>query len=232
MSLEPADPRVRQQPGRPRRLNKRGVARQDALTLHAVRLISHRGIDQVRVVDVCRAAGVPTSVFYWYFRDLDDLVAKAIVDARRLIRRSVAATISDIEDPLARIYVSARDCARLMIENEVLRVFTVGDVETSIAGEYADEVGKSIEVFIHDSIVMLSEGQVRGLVRDDKAAPHLAHCIRSVVHFNVVSYHRGILHGEPGVLADTIASFAVRGVCSELRQAQEVEEAWSAANET
>jgi AcrR family transcriptional regulator len=197
------------------------------LILQAVRLIADRGIRQVRVVDVCQAAAVPTSVFYWYFRDLEHLVAEAIIDARRLIRRTVAETLVPIDDPLARIYVSTRECVRLAVEDDVLRVMTVADVEASIAGPYADEVRKSIEVFIHDTVVFLSEGQVRGVVRDDKAPHHLAYCIRSVVHYNMVSYHRGLLHGDARQLADTIASFAVRGVAARMEQAVAVEQAWS-----
>ena len=226
MGTEPAA--LRPQAPRPRRLNKRGAARRESLILHAVRLIAERGIRRVRVVDVCHAAAVPNSAFYWYFRDIDHLVAEAIIDARHLIRRSVAETISAIDDPLARIYVSTRECVKLVIENEVLRVMTVGDVEASIAGAYADEVRKSIEVFIHDIVVFLSEGQVRHVVRDDKAPHHLAYCIRSVVHYNMVSYHRGLLHGDAAQLADTIASFAVRGVAADMGKALAVELEWSA----
>jgi AcrR family transcriptional regulator len=227
VSVEPNQPRVRLQPGRPRRPNKRGIARRNTLILHAVRLIADRGIDHVRVVDVCQAAGVPHSAFYWYFRDLDSLVAQAIVDGRRLIRLSVAETIAGIDDPLARIYVTTRESFRLGIENEVLRVFTLGDVEASISADYAEEIRKSIEVFIHDGVIMLSEGQVRGVVRDDKAVHHLAHCLRSLVNHNVVSYQRGFLHGDCEVLADTVASCGVRSVCADMGQAIEVERAWS-----
>ena len=55
------------------------------------------------------------------------------------------------------------------------------------------------------------------------AALHLAHCVRSVVHYNVGSYHRGLLHGDLDVLADTIASFAVRGVCADIEHAKKIE---------
>jgi len=206
-----------------RRRNSRGAARREVIARAAIDLITERGVAAVRVVDVCKAAGVPNSAFYWYFQDLDDLMAQSIIDARRLIRRSAAAAIAGIDDPLMRIFVTTRECVRLAISDDVLRVMTASDVEPTIGGHRGAELRKSFEVFIHDAVVMLSEGQVRGVVRDDKAAVHLAHCVRSVAHYNVTSYYRGLLHGDLDVLADTIASFAVRGVCADVADAHEVE---------
>jgi AcrR family transcriptional regulator len=206
-----------------RRRNHRGEARRAALVATAIALISERGLGHVRVVDICKAAEVPNSTFYWYFRDLDDLVAQSIVDARRLIRTTIAAAVEHVDDPLAKIYVTTRESVRLAIANDVLKVMTVAEVEPAIDGVHGAELRKSFDVFIHDAVVLLSEGQVRGVVRDDAAALHLAHCLRSVVHYNVASYHRGLLPGDLEVLADTIASFAVRGICADPAQLAAIE---------
>lgn len=206
-----------------RSLNKRGKARRDELINVAMRVVAERGLDKTRLADVAAEAKVPASLPYWYFRNLDDLLAQAMVDARRAIRVVVADATADISDPLERLFVGVRAAVVHAIDDDILRALTLADVESVVASDYAEEMRRSVEVFIDDTLRLLAEGQAQGVVRDDRNALHLAYCIRGVVHYNVSAFHRGYIIGSADTLAHTIASCAIRSVCATQEHAVDVE---------
>jgi len=187
----------------------------------AVRLITEKGLAQTRVADVARALEVPRSLFYWYFRDLEDLVCQAIVDARRALRHHLASALAEVDSPLAKLYVIARESTRLAMTDEIERVFTT-EVEAAVREPYAAEMRKSVEVFIAEVVEIIVRGQSEGLVRTDRPAKTLAYCVRALVHHNVALYHRGFLANGDDI-ADTVASVAVRGLCERVDDALAIE---------
>jgi AcrR family transcriptional regulator len=207
------------------RLTERGQQRRDELVRHAVRLIDERGVDATRVTDIAEAAGVPSSLFYWYFRDLHDLLRVALVENRGYIRREMARAVEGINDPLERLYVAVWWCVFVGATDEIHRVMTTADVERAITEPYAAEVRRSFDIFIDDAVRLLAEGQARGVIRRNASTLHLAYALRGSVHYNVMQFHRGTIAGTPDVLADEIAGYAIRGVCTDLEHAASVERA-------
>ncbi len=203
--------------------------RRDELIRHGVRLVAERGLAATHMSDVASLAGVPPSLVFWYFRDVGDLVQQAIVDARREIRREVAAAAARARNPLERLFIGVRTSVLRGIGNEVERVLTIGDVEASLAEPYASETRRSIEVFVDDIVKEIAAAQADGFVRDDQPTLYLAYCVRSAVHETVASWHRGHLRGTPIGLAGAVAGFVVRGMCRDLRQVEDIERRWGSA---
>jgi len=184
----------------------------------AVRLIIEKGLNQTRVVDVGRALGVPHSLFYWYFRDFEDLVCQAMVTARRTLRDHMGTTLAGVHSPLAKLYLIARESTRLGMTDEIVRVFTT-EVEAAVCESYATEMGKTIDTFNAELVAIIAEAQREGVVRADCAAEHLAYCMRALIHYNVALYHRGALSGDIDDIVDVVASVAVRGLCERVDDA-------------
>ncbi len=206
-----------------RRRTRRGQARRDDLVQVASRLFAERGIANTRVRDIVAAAGISNSLFYWYFADMDDLVQATIIDARRGMRHLIAASVEGLDDPLERIYVSTRVLVQVACEQEIHRVMTTADAEGLLGEPHNTEVRKSFDAFISDAVRLLAEGQARGRVRTDDTPMHMAYSWRGMVNYNVVAHHRGYLHGSVEALARSIASFVLRGVCSDPALADEIE---------
>ena len=218
---------VNEPPVAGRRLTDRGAARRRQIIECGVRLVAERGALRVRVVDIARELGVQSSLFYWYFRDLDDLLTQAITDARRYVRHVIAESIAPVDDPLAKVYIASYEPVRLAQFNEAERVMTLGDVEASLRPNYANELRKSIDGFIAEMTDILIAGRELGAIRADMDARHLATSVHSVVHHNIVLYYRGMQSGDVTELAEAIASFAVRGVCADAKHAAAVERTWA-----
>jgi AcrR family transcriptional regulator len=208
--------------------NSRGRARRQQLVNHAARLIAERGLGHVRPADITQAAGNSPGLFYWYFRDMDDLVGQLVVEARRTLRRAYAASVEGLRDPLEQLYAACRETIRLGATNEMLRVLAWSD-DLRLNGAYAEENQRTVQVMIDDAIKVLTEGQVQGSIRRDLTALHLAYCVRAVVHYNMTSYHRGLVLGSVDEMADAIAGFVVRAVCTDLSQAEAIESRWRQA---
>jgi len=203
-------------------LTDRGRERRDGLLKHALELIGERGITRTTVRDVARAANVPSSLFYWYFDDLDDLVRFAIREATRRFRRRIAASVEGLEDPRERLYVALREAVRIGSEDPASRVLTAAEAELQLGGLYRDELDRAIDVFIADARGLLEEGRRSGAIRKDVPALHLAYCLRSLVHYNLTAYFRGLVGGDVQSLAATIASVGLRGICSDPAAADEI----------
>jgi AcrR family transcriptional regulator len=207
----------------PRARTRRGEARRDELLSHAVRLLAERGLNEVRVKDLTEAAGISNSLFYWYFRDVDDVIREVIVDARRALRHAAADAVAGLDSPLEQLYVSCQEIVRLGVEDEVHRVVTVTDAESYLREPYATEVRASFAAFIGDALAVLAQGQVRGLVRTNVPALHLAYGVRGVVNYTITAYHRGLIVGEPIPLSHSVAGFALRAVVADSSLADDVE---------
>jgi AcrR family transcriptional regulator len=206
-----------------RHLTSRGLARRQSLTEAALLLIEDRRLEDVLVSDVAEAAGVSRNLFYWYFRDLDDLIGHAIADAIREIRRSLARQMNGLEDPLDRLYVGTRACFLLAVRNPVVKVLLrLVDEGRPLADPHADAVREFSELFFDECVRLLAEAQVQGSVRTDHAALHLAYGVRAVIHYNFTGFHRGEIVGDPEILGDALASFALRGVCADEHQTRQV----------
>jgi AcrR family transcriptional regulator len=212
-----AVPRV----ARPR--TRRGQARREELLGHAVRLLAERGLDDVRVKDIVEASGISNSLFYWYFEDVDDVIRAIVVDARRALRHAAADAVAGLDSPLDQLYVSCQKIVRIGVEDEVHRVVTVTDAESHLREPYATEVRASFAAFIGDALGVLAEGQVRGLVRTNVPALHLAYGVRGVVNYTITAYHRGLVVGDPVPLSHSVAGFALRAVVADSAMADDVE---------
>ena len=204
-----------------------GTRREELLT-HAVRLLADRGLHDVRVKDVVDAAGISNSLFYWYFRDIDDVIRATVVDARRALRRAAAEAVAGLDSPLDQIYVSCQEIVRIGTEDEVQRLITVTDAESHIREPYASEVRASFDAFIGDALGVLAAGQARGLVRANVPALHLAYGVRGVVTYAITAFHRGLVVGEPVQLSHSVAGFAMRGVAANSDLADDVERRFGA----
>jgi AcrR family transcriptional regulator len=208
---------------RDRARTPRGQARRDELLNQAVRLLATRGLREVRVKDVVKAAGISNSLFYWYFRDIDDVIRATVVDARRALRRAAADAIRGLDSPLDQLYVSCQEIVRIGTEDEVQRVITVTDAESQLREPYASEVRASFDAFIGDALGVLAAGQACGEVRTNAPALHLAYGVRGVVTYTITAFHRGLIVGDPLLLSHSVAGFAMRGVAASSDLADNVE---------
>ena len=205
-----------------RNRNTKGRARCEQLVSHAVRLIYERGLEHVRATDVTRAAGVSSGLFYWYFRDMDDLVRHLLIEGRRKYRAGIAAAIEGMSDPLECLYVASRESVLLAESDEIMRALAWSE-NGAPDTPHGAEMQRTVDILIDDALRLLAEGQVQGSIRRDLTPLHLAYFVRGVLHYNITSYYRGVILGSVDELAEAIASFVLRAVCTDLKQAEEIE---------
>ncbi len=118
----------KQRPGRPG--GPRDEARRERvkdLCAAAVRLFVERGIDGVRVEDVTAAAGVAKGAFYYYFRDLEELVGALfapVADATEVAFRNCQAGLASESDLTAVYQRLAGDIGAVMVQHlDVVRLY-------------------------------------------------------------------------------------------------------------
>jgi AcrR family transcriptional regulator len=87
-----------------------GIARRKRLLAAARALLGHRGLDEISLADVARAARIPKGSAYHYYNDILDLYEQLIgvlgeemlADVRRPIRGTASSSWSDIVATLVR----------------------------------------------------------------------------------------------------------------------------------
>jgi len=196
-----------------RRRNRQGEQRRLEFIEAGVALVASQGISHTRVADIARAIGAPRSLFYWYFKDVNDLLSMAIIDSRHNVRRAIADATAGVDDVLGQLFLAAQVSARIGMSGELDRVLTTVAIESATGVSFAAELSKTIEVLIADGVLLIARGQAEGVLRCDKPARDLAYCMRAVVHHNVALYHQGLLTGDADELSMSIASYAVAGLC-------------------
>ncbi|MEX0874198.1 MAG: TetR/AcrR family transcriptional regulator [Actinomycetota bacterium] len=195
-------------------LTRRGRARRDALVAHAVDVVAKQGIAGTKVTHIARAAGVRSTLLYWYFDDLYDLVRFAISDATRRLNAHLVAAVSGLGDPLEQLYVAVREATAFGATDPEMRIISTADAEHAFGGAYRDALERSTAALVAETTRLLDAGRRRGSVRRDLPLEDLAQCIRSLVHYNVTAYHRGTLHRDAARFAVTTANIALRGVAA------------------
>jgi AcrR family transcriptional regulator len=203
----------------PRRRTKAGERRRQALIEAAVDLIEGRGVGGVRAADVSRAAGLSASLFYWYFRDFDDLLTQAIIDARRMLRAELTGRMANREDVLVRFAVMVHDTLLLVVENPSLRVLLSSQTGQDPSAGWVAELRKTATTFMHDCELLLSQGQVRGTVRADMSARYLSYFVRSLVHDTIQSFGNGLFEADLAALAEQATRFCLRAVATDITAA-------------
>jgi AcrR family transcriptional regulator len=149
-----------------RQHTEHGNERKQQLLVAAQELFATRGYAATRVADICDAAGVAKSLFYWYFPTKESLFAALVEDMRYELRRAQGEAMKGSDDPLHQIRLGAEASVRFIADHR--SYFALLDVER------ADPTVSAIlqqggDVYLNDVRRLVHAAQRAGTIVDDDA---------------------------------------------------------------
>jgi AcrR family transcriptional regulator len=193
-----------------RERNVRGRARRAELIAAAARLARSGGVRALTPARIAAAAGVSSSLFYWYFDSVDTLLREAATDTFAAVQDEVARAKAPFEHPLERIHAVVRSTIEQSENNDLVALLVELESERN-ASRNAPAMAQGDTIFL-DVLHEVAQGQADGTVRGDIPAFHLACCIRSVIGDTVSRYVHGELKAKLADMATSCADFAVQGI--------------------
>lgn len=193
-----------------RRHTEHGRERKQQLIDAAAALFAERGYGATRIADICRAAGVAKGLFYWYFPTKHELFAELVRTMRRRLRRAQAAAMDPDADAVTRIGQGAEASVRFMAEHAAY--FDLLEVERSDR-EIAAVLGEGSDVYRHDVLRLVLEGQAAGIIPDSDPDLLTVGVLGAVSSFSN-AYRHGSLADT--LDADELARFVRRWVTTAL----------------
>jgi AcrR family transcriptional regulator len=186
-------------------------------------LVREHGLGRASVASITRRAGVSNALFYWYFADVDQLVAEALTEGVEAVRRGVGAALAGVEDPIERILLRVTEGLRLMQEDEHVAFLLHADASGWLTRPDLAQVAVSGEDVLFDIVRDVAEGQASGDIRADVPAFLLAGCVRSVFADTVARHLRAETRVPLTAAIDAVTAFVRQAVASPARLATEAD---------
>jgi AcrR family transcriptional regulator len=183
-----------------RQHTEHGNERKQQLLVAAQELFATRGYAATRVADICDAAGVAKSLFYWYFPTKESLFAALVEDMRYELRRAQGEAMKGSDDPLQQIRLGAEASVRFIADHR--SYFALLDVER------ADPTVSAIlqqggDVYLNDVRRLVHAAQRDGTIVDDDA-DFLSVGVLAAVSGFTHALRNGRLEVDPEELATSV----------------------------
>jgi AcrR family transcriptional regulator len=193
-----------------RRHTEQGEERKQQLLSSAQSLFASRGYAATRIADICQAAGVTKSLFYWYFPNKESLFAALVDDMRYELRRAQGAAMKSADDPLSQIRLGAEASVRFIAAHRTY--FALLDVER------ADPTVSAIlqhggDVYLNDVRRLVHAAQRNGMLLDDDA-DFLSVGVLSAVSGFTQALRNGRLDIDPDDLALRVGRWVSQALSS------------------
>lgn len=202
-----------------RRLTPQGEERKAELLRQAAELFAERGYARTRVSDIVKAAGVAKGLFYWYFDNKDALFNELIEDTSRKLRGAQADAVTDIADPLERIYLGTIASVRFVAEHH--RLYALMQAESAENEFLVKALRSTSELYAASIAVTLREGQQTGVVRDDDSPELLAWGVLGTVSY--FAYFQRFTKLSTESLSVSAARYVLRAIAANDTVADAVE---------
>lgn len=203
---------------RTRQFTAHGQDRRAEIVEAAQKLFATHGYGATRMTDIAEAAGVTKGLLYWYFDSKESLILEILRDARRQLRDQQRVAVSEVEDPLERIYLGTVAAVRFVLGN--YRLYQVTD---SPGRDVARVLSQSTQVHARDATATIEEGQKLGVVRSNDSAASIAYANGGVVNHMCSNAFYGLLPGSIDEVAHAAARYVVRGCAADEAVAVAVE---------
>lgn len=182
-----------------RTLTSQGAERKAQLLRSAEQLFADKGYASTRIIDICTAAGVVKSLFYWYFPTKRDCYIELVRTRRHELRAAQAKAMDRSANPLTQIRQGTEASVRFMTEHA--SYFAHVSTERS-EPEISAVVTKGGGVYHDDVAALIRRGQADGVIVD--ADPSL---LAIGVITTVASYSNSRRAGHTKVEVDELATF-------------------------
>lgn len=202
-----------------RRLTPQGEERKAELLNKAAELFAERGYARTRVSDIVKAAGVAKGLFYWYFDNKDALFNELIEDTSRKLRGAQADAVTDIADPLERIYLGTLASVQFVAEHH--RLYALMQAESAENELLVKALRSTSELYAANIAVILREGQQAGVVRDDDSPELLAWGVLGTVSY--FAYFQRFAKLSTESLSVSAARYVLRAIAANDTVADAVE---------
>jgi AcrR family transcriptional regulator len=168
----------------------------------AEELFAGNGYDATRINDICEAAGVTKSLFYWYFPTKRDLYVELVRALRHELRVTQARAMEPTVDPLEQIRRGTEASVRFMARHaSYFARLHSAPVDPAIA----EAVNEGGDIYRRDVIALVKAGQSAGEIVDED--PEL---LAVGVVTTVSSFSDALRAGRVTADVDTLSEFVGR----------------------
>ena len=194
----------------------RGTSDKRERILHgAIRVFARNGFYSTRVSEIAEAAGVADGTIYLYFKNKDDVLISIFQDRLdaliRVLKREIA-KCETVEAKVEKIVHLQLDL--LETDRDLAEVITVNLRQSSrLLKEYA---APKFEAYLHIIAEVISEGQSRGVFRDDVHPMGAARALWGSLDGTLMTWALG--DAKPSTLrkaSTNISSIFLRGLAAE-----------------
>jgi AcrR family transcriptional regulator len=191
-----------------RQHTSQGEERKQSLLTAAEELFARNGYDATRVTDICDAAGVTKSLFYWYFPTKRDLYVELVRALRHELRVTQAKAMTSGDDPLEQIRLGTEASVRFMAQHAsyYARLHSA-PVDEAIAAA-ATEGG---DIYHGDVVSLVVAGQRAGLIVADDPSLLAIGVVTAVSSFSD-ALRAGRVDRDIDSLADFVGRLVVRSL--------------------
>jgi AcrR family transcriptional regulator len=194
----------------PRQHTAQGEERKSSLLKAAEELFAAQGYEATRVTDICAAAGVTKSLFYWYFRTKSDLYVELVRTLRHELRVSQGRAMEPGRDPLERIRLGTEASVRFMAHHaSYFARLNSAPIEQVVA----DALNEGGEIYRRDVVALVEAGQIAGLIVDDDPSLLAVGVVTTVSSYSD-ALRAGGLDTDVDELAEFVGRWVVRGLTS------------------